>query len=111
MMKAIPMRKPRDIDAELKALDDKARQLRTRKMTQLGELVIACKADALPVEELAGALLAAASDTDFVRKEQWRKAGEALFASGRSSSGPRAQRACAPARGGAAPSGAGASGA
>lgn len=105
------MRKPRDIDAELKALDDKAKALRQRKVIQLGELVIACKADALPVEELAGALIAAAASTDLVTKEQWRKAGEALFASGRSSSGPRAHRASAPARGGAAPSGAGASGA
>lgn len=86
------MRKPRDIDAELKALDDKARQLRSRKIVQLGELVVACKADALPVEELAGALLAAASNTDFVRKEEWRKAGERFFASGRSSRGNRANR-------------------
>ena len=35
------VRKPRDFDAELKALDDKARGLKTRKVHQLGELVIA----------------------------------------------------------------------
>jgi DNA-binding protein H-NS len=35
------MRKPRDFDAELKALEDKARGLKTRKVRQLGELVIA----------------------------------------------------------------------
>jgi len=35
------MRKPRDYDAELKALEDKARELKTRKVQQLGELVIA----------------------------------------------------------------------
>lgn len=40
------MRKPRDYDAELKALVDKARELKTRKVQQLGELVIATGADA-----------------------------------------------------------------
>jgi hypothetical protein len=39
------MRKPRDFDAELKALDDKARGLKTGKVRQLGELVIATGAD------------------------------------------------------------------
>jgi DNA-binding protein H-NS len=34
------MRKPRDFDAELKALGDKARDLKNRKVQQLGELVI-----------------------------------------------------------------------
>ena len=52
------MRKPRDFDSELRALNDKAKQLRARKVDQLGELVIACGADALPIEQLAGALLA-----------------------------------------------------
>jgi hypothetical protein len=33
------MRKPRDFDAELKSLEDKARELKTRKVRQLGELV------------------------------------------------------------------------
>jgi hypothetical protein len=53
------MRKPRDFDADLKALEARANQLKTRKQQQLGELVIATGADALPIEELAGALLAA----------------------------------------------------
>ena len=39
------MRKPRDFDAELKALGDEARDLRNRKVQQLGELVIATGAD------------------------------------------------------------------
>ena len=39
------MRKPRDFDAELKALGDKARDLKNRKVQQLGELVIATGAD------------------------------------------------------------------
>ncbi len=57
------MRKPRDFDSELRALNDKAKQLRARKVGQLGELVIACGADAFSIEQLAGALLAA-SDAD-----------------------------------------------
>jgi hypothetical protein len=39
------VRKPRDFDAELKALGDKARDLKSRKVQQLGELVIAVGAD------------------------------------------------------------------
>ena len=73
------MRKPRDYDAELKALDDKARQLKTRKLQQLGELVIATGADGLPAEELAGALLAAADSKDAGTKEGWRKHGAVFF--------------------------------
>jgi hypothetical protein len=41
------MRKPRDFDGELKALQDKARDLKSRKVQQLGELVIATGADSL----------------------------------------------------------------
>lgn len=75
------MRKPRDYDAELKALDDKASQLKERKVRQLGELVIACRADVLPVEELAGALLQAADNEDLVTREEWRKRGAGFFRS------------------------------
>ncbi|MGQ3230333.1 MAG: conjugal transfer protein TraD [Blastomonas fulva] len=73
------MRKPRDYDAELQALNDKAKQLKTRKQTQLGELVIATGADALGTEVLAGVLLAAISNDDPSRKEAWRKRGAAFF--------------------------------
>ncbi len=72
------MRKPRDYDAELKALDDKARELKDRKVRQLGELVIATVADAIPVEELAGALLLTAEGKGPAR-EDCRKRGEAFF--------------------------------
>lgn len=48
------MRKPRDFDTELKALEDKAKELKTRKVQQLGELVIATGADQLSTDELAG---------------------------------------------------------
>lgn len=72
------MRKPRDYDAELQALTDKAKALKARKQTQLGELVIACGADGLSIEQLAGALLDTVS-ADAQRKEAWRKSGAAFF--------------------------------
>ena len=72
------MRKPRDFDSELKAISDKARQLKERKLVQLGELVVATGADALPVEQLAGALIAAI-EADQVTKEGWRQSGAAFF--------------------------------
>jgi len=73
------MRKPRDFDSELKALDSKARQLKQAKLQQLGELVVATGADALPVEQLAGALLAAVSASDMIAREDWRQRGAAFF--------------------------------
>ncbi|WP_313336475.1 conjugal transfer protein TraD [Sphingobium yanoikuyae] len=81
------MRKPRDYDAELRALTDKARQLKIRKQNQLGELVMATGADRLSAEELAGALLAAANTTDAPRREAWRKRGAAFFSGERHNAG------------------------
>ena len=75
------MRKPRDFDAELKALEDKARELKTRKVQQLGELVIATGADSLAPEELAGALIVLAETTDAAKREAWAKRGAAMFRS------------------------------
>lgn len=72
------MRKPRDFDAELQALTDKAKALRNKKQGQLGELVVATGADGLSIEQLAGALLDAVG-TDTGRKEVWRKSGAAFF--------------------------------
>ncbi|MEG3093315.1 conjugal transfer protein TraD [Sphingomonas sp. PB1R3] len=80
------MRKPRDYDAELKVVDDKARQLKARKRGQLGELVIATGADAIPIEQLAGALLLAVEATDASVKEAQRVRGAAFF---RAKSGAR----------------------
>ncbi|MBW8911375.1 MAG: conjugal transfer protein TraD [Sphingomonas sp.] len=76
------MRKPRDIDAELKALNDKARQLKERKLHQLGELVIATGADVFPVEQLAGLLLSGVESKDAAIKEGWRKRGAGFFQRG-----------------------------
>ena len=75
------MRKPRDFDAELKALGDKARDLKNRKVQQLGELVIATGADTLTPDELAGALIMLAETKDTTRKEAWARRGAAFFQS------------------------------
>ena len=75
------MRKPRDFDAELKSLEDKARDLRNRKVQQLGELVISTGADALSVDELAGALIVLAETKDTGKREAWAKRGAAFFQS------------------------------
>ena len=101
------MRKPRDFDSELKALDSKARQLKQAKLQQLGELVVATSADALPVEQLAGALLAAVSAFDMIAREDWRQRGAAFFQrQGKARGGARTRAvSAAAADGGAAPAG------
>ena len=73
------MRKVRDFDAELKALNDKARSLKAKRVEQLGQLVAATGADALDVETLAGVLLDAVASKDASAKETWRAAGTAFF--------------------------------
>ena len=73
------MRKPRDFDAELKALGDKARDLKSRKIQQLGELVIATGADVLNADELAGALIVLAETKEAGKKEAWARRGAAFF--------------------------------
>jgi hypothetical protein len=73
------MRKPRDFDAELKSLEDKARDLKARKVQQLGELVISTGADALTADELAGALIVLAETKDAGKREAWAKRGAAFF--------------------------------
>lgn len=78
------MRKPRDFDAELKSLEDKAKTLKDRKVRQLGELVIATGADALDIDTLAGGLLDLADAGSAARKEGWRKRGAGFFQGGSS---------------------------
>lgn len=86
------MRKPRDFDAELKALEDKARELKTRKVQQLGDLVIATGADTLTAEELAGALLVLAETKDPGRREAWARRGAAFFQGRARQSAPAFER-------------------
>ena len=76
------MRKPRDIDTELKALEAKAKILKERRVRQLGELVLATGADALDTDMLTGALLGAVATNDTSAKEGWRKAGARFFQRG-----------------------------
>jgi type II secretory pathway component PulK len=73
------MRKPRDFDAELKTLERKAKELKTRKVRQLGELVIATGADTLTANELAGALIVLAETKEAGRREAWARRGAAFF--------------------------------
>jgi Conjugal transfer protein TraD len=101
------MRKPGDFDGELKALQDKARDLKSRKVQQLGELVIATGADSLSADELAGALIMLAETKDTARKEAWAKRRATFFRSRGRRSAPAAERHTGGARaqpGGAQPS-------
>lgn len=75
------MRKLRDYDSDMKALRDRAQMLKTRKVQQLGALVIATGADVLPVEQFAGALLAAVETKDAVVLKGWDERGDAFFRS------------------------------
>ncbi len=74
-------RKPRDFDAELQALMDKAKKVKSQKTVQLGELVQLTGADALPMEALAGALLAAVEQSKKSPEavQRWAERGQALF--------------------------------
>lgn len=73
------MRKVRDFDAELKALNDRAKLLRQRKVQQFGELIEATGADALEPDLLAGALLATVAEKDKATMSAWSRQGAQFF--------------------------------
>ena len=73
------MRKVRDYDAELKALGDKAKTIKAKRIEHLGQLVTATGADALDAETLAGVLLDAIGSSDAGAKEAWRSKGATFF--------------------------------
>ena len=73
------MRKVRDFDAELKALGDRAKLLRSRKIQQFGELIEATGADALEPDLLAGALLSVVAEKDKATTAGWSSAGAQFF--------------------------------
>ncbi len=77
-------RKPRDFDAEFQALMDKARKVKSQKTVQLGELVQVTGADSLPMEALAGALLAAVEQSKKSPEAvaRWTERGQAVFQQG-----------------------------
>lgn len=77
-------RKPRDFDAELQALTERTKKLKGQKTVQLGELVQITGADGLPVEALAGVLLAAVEQAK-ERPEavaRWTERGHTFFQQG-----------------------------
>ena len=86
-------RKPRDFDAELQALMDRAKKVKSQKTTQLGELVQVLGADSLPMEALAGALLAAVEQSKKQPEAvaRWTERGQAFFQAG----GKRGKKASA----------------
>ena len=73
------MRKPRNIDAELRALQERSKQLKARKVIQLGEVVIAVGAGDLEPEVVAGLLLAALDGAAPALHAAWRERGQRLF--------------------------------
>ena len=73
------MRKVRDFDAELKALNERSKLLRSRKIQQFGELIEATGADALEPDLLAGALLNVVAEKSQATTAAWRNAGAAFF--------------------------------
>ena len=77
-------RKPRNYDAELQALMEKAKKVKSQKTVQLGELVQIVGADALPFEALAGALLAAVEQSKKTPEAvaRWTERGQTFFQQG-----------------------------
>src|SRR3546814_11404247 len=73
------MRKVRDFDSELKALNERTKLLQQRKVQQFGELVEATGADAIDPDILAGALLAAVAEKDTTTLDKWSRQGADFF--------------------------------
>jgi hypothetical protein len=78
----ITMRRPKDFDAQLKALAEKAKTIKDNKLHRLGELIVATGSDALGMETLAGGLLAITATKDAAQRAAWKKAGEEMFRKG-----------------------------
>jgi hypothetical protein len=78
----ITIRRPKDFDAQLKALAEKAKALKDNKLHHLGELVVATGADTIDPETLAGGLLAITLTKDPTQRAAWKKAGEEMFRKG-----------------------------
>lgn len=77
-------RKPRNYDAELQILMEKAKKVKSQKTIQLGELVQVVGADVLPFEALAGALMAAVEQSKKTPEAvaRWTERGQAFFQQG-----------------------------
>lgn len=79
MMRELRVRKTRDYDAELRALGEKAKALKVKKVEQLGQLVTSTGADALDLDMLAGILITAVESSNAEEKEVWRAKGSTFF--------------------------------
>jgi hypothetical protein len=77
-------RKPRDYDAELQTLMERAKKVKSQKTIQLGEIAQMVGADALPLEAFAGALMAALEQSKKQPEAiaRWTERGETLFQTG-----------------------------
>ena len=77
-------RKPKDYDAELQALMERTKKVKSAKTVQLGEIAQLVGADALPLEAFAGALMAALEQSKKQPEAiaRWTERGEALFQKG-----------------------------
>ena len=77
-------RKPKDYDAELQALMERTKKVKSAKTIQLGEIAQLVGADTLPLEAFAGALMAALEQSKKQPEAiaRWTERGEAFFQAG-----------------------------
>ena len=74
-------RKPKDYEAELQALMERTKKVKSAKTVQLGEIAQLVGADALPLEAFAGALMAALEQSKKQPEAiaRWTERGATLF--------------------------------
>ena len=78
-------RKPRDYEAELQDLMQRTKKVKSVKIDQLGEIAQLVGADALPLENFAGALMVAPEQSKKQPEAiaRWTERGATLFQTGR----------------------------
>jgi hypothetical protein len=91
------MRKPRDIDAELKALQDKQHSLKLKRITQFGELVTATSSGALDLKSSPVCSSMPSNAKADPSVEAWQQRNQSFFRRDRrakaNGTGPAASRA------------------
>ena len=77
-------RKPKDYEAELQALMERTKKVKSQKTVQLGEIAQLVGADTLPLEAFAGALMAALEQSKKQPEAiaRWTERGATLFQAG-----------------------------
>ena len=86
------MRKPRDFDAELKALENKARDLKSPQGAAAWRTGHRHRGRRLSTDELAGALIVLAETREAGKREAWAKRGAAFFQGRARRSAPATER-------------------